>query len=375
MFLWALERSGKTEAAMTSKFPKFSDWLSGEVYPTLKQLETFAKATYTPFGYFFLKQPPVDKLPIPDFRMIKGQPKCPSPNLLDTVQTMQSRREWMHEFLLEEGQRPLPFASSDALKTKPSKVAMDMRNFLSLSDGWANRVGTWTEALRFLRKAIEKAGVMIVINGVVGNNTHRSLDVEEFRGFALVDEYAPLIFINGRDSISAQMFTLIHELSHLWVGYEGVSNFDKLQPVKTSIEEFCNQVTAEFLVPSKEFKKVIEENKSKSDHEFFQIIAKRFKVSPLVAARRAMDMKCISQVQFFEFYNNHLKESEKYREMRKSKKTGGHFWNTQIVRIGELFGSAVVQATLEGRLLYRDAYRLTGLKGKTFDNYVTQLGF
>ncbi len=255
MFLWALARSGKTEEAMISKFPKFSDWLCGELSPTLKQLETFAKTTYTPLGYFFLKQPPEDKLSIPDFRTIKGQPKCPSPNLLDTVQTMQSRREWLHEFLLEEGQNPLPFISSDTLKTEPSKVAMKMRNFLSLSDGWANRVRTWTDALRLLRKAIESAGVMIVINGVVGNNTHRSLDVAEFRGFALVDEYAPLIFINGRDSISAQMFTLIHELSHLWIGYEGVSNFDKLQPIKTVVEEFCNQVAAEFLVPSEEFKK------------------------------------------------------------------------------------------------------------------------
>ena len=374
-FTWALDRCGKTEDVMRNKFPKFPDWLSGEPYPTLKQLEKFAAATYTPLGYFFLDEPPEDKLPIPDFRTVKGQPERPSPNLLDTIQSMQSRREWMHEFLLEEGQKPLPFISSDTLKMEPSKVAMEMRNFLSLSDGWANRVGTWTEALRFLRKVIENAGVMIVINGVVGNNTHRPLDVGEFRGFALVDEYAPLIFINGRDSISAQMFTLIHELSHLWVGYEGVSNFDKLLPVKTDVEIFCNQVAAEFLVPSNEFKRALAGNKATNDCELFQIIAKRFKVSPLVIARRALDMKSISQKRFFEFYNNHFKESERYRNRRKEKKTGGHFWNTQIVRIGELFGSAVVQATLEGRLLYRDAYRLTGLKGKTFDSYVAQLGF
>jgi len=226
-----------------------------------------------------------------------------------------------------------------------------------------------------LRKAIENAGVMVVINGIVGNNTHRVLDVEEFRGFALVDEYAPLIFINGRDSTSAQMFTLIHELSHLWIGYEGVSNFNRLLPVQIKVEEFCNQVAAEFLVPSEQFKKVVEENKGKSDRVFFDIVARRFKVSPLVAARRALDMKCISKQRFFEFYNNHLIESEKYRAKRKAKKSGGHFWNTQTVRIGELFGSAVVQATLEGRLLYRDAYRLTDLQGKTFDNYVAQLGF
>jgi Zn-dependent peptidase ImmA (M78 family) len=375
LFIWALERCGKTEDDLKRKFPKFTDWLHGKPYPTLKQLEDFATATYTPLGYFFLDELPDDKLPIPDFRTVKGQPERTSPNLLDTIQSMQSRREWMREFLLEEGQKPLSFIKSATLQTKPVKVAMEMRKVLSFPDGWANKVGTWTEALRLLRGAIEDVGVMIVINGVVGNNNYRPLDVAEFRGFALVDEYAPLIFINGRDSVSAQMFTIIHELSHLWLGYEGVSNLNKLQPVKTNVEEFCNQVAAEFLVPSDEFKKVLGERKQENDYELFRIIARRFKVSPLVAARRALDIKYISKNRFFEFYNNHVKESERERIARKKKKTGGHFWNTQIVRIGELFGSAVVQATLEGRLLYRDAYKLTGLKGKTFDNYVAQLGF
>ncbi|MFA6175379.1 MAG: ImmA/IrrE family metallo-endopeptidase [Phycisphaerae bacterium] len=361
---------------MKSKFPKVTDWLSGELDPTLKQLEDFADATYTPLGYFFLDEPPRDKLPIPDFRTVKGKPhRRPSPNLLDTVQAMQSRREWMRGFLLEEGHKPLPFIRQANLNVEPAKVAMEIRKFLSLSDGWANETPTWIEALRLLRKAIENTGIMIVINGVVGNNTHRSLDVAEFRGFALVDEYAPLIFINGRDSISAQMFTIVHELSHLWLGYEGVSNFDRLQPVEIDIEEFCNKIAAEFLVPTDEFNKALSENQGRSDIDLFQIMAKRFKVSPLVIARRALDMKYISKERFFEFYNYDVKESEKNRAIRKLKKSGGHFWNTQIVRIGELFGSAVVQATLEGRLLYRDAYRLTGLKGKTFDNYVTQLGF
>jgi len=375
LFLWALERCGKTEDAMKSKFPKISGWLCGKPYPTLKQLEDFAAATYTPLGFFFLNEPPEDKLPIPDFRTVKAKPQRPSPNLLDTIQTMQSRREWMREFMIEEGQKPLPFIKSATLKAKPVKVAMEMRKVLSLSGGWANRVRSWSDALRLVRKAIEDTGVMIVINGVVGNNPHRPLDVAEFRGFALVDEYAPLIFINGRDSISAQMFTVIHELSHLWLGYEGVSNFNKMQPVDINIEKFCDQVAAEFLVPSEEFKKALKENQKEKAGDLFQIIARRFKVSPLVAARRALDMQHISKKRFFEFYNNYIKDSERKREIRKSKTTGGDFWKTQGVRIGELFGIAVVQATLEGRLLYRDAYRLTGLKRKTFDNYVTQLGF
>jgi Zn-dependent peptidase ImmA (M78 family) len=284
---------------------------------------------------------------------------------------MQARQEWMRDFVIEEGQLPLPFVNSVTFKMNPKDVAMEMRKTLDLSDGWANKVATWTEALKLLRDAIESLGVMIVVNGVVGNNTHRSLDVEEFRGFALVDEYAPMIFVNGKDSKSAQMFTFIHELAHLWLGLEGVSNFDKLQPIDIDVEIFCNHVAAEFLIPSDEFNMVLRENKGRMDFELFAILGRRFKVSPLVAARRALDLKYIDKDRFFAFYNDYPKDTDK----RKKKKSGGNFWNTQIVRIGVLFGSAVAQATLEGRLLYRDAYRLTGLKGKTFDNYLTQIGF
>ncbi|MCD6394447.1 MAG: hypothetical protein J7M40_13170 [Planctomycetes bacterium] len=112
-FLWALERSGKTAL-------------------TLKQLEKFAATTYTPLGHFFLNEPPEDKLPIPDFRTVNGQPGRPSPNLLDTIQTMQSRREWMREFLTEEGQEPLSFIKSATLQADPVKVATEMCNILSL---------------------------------------------------------------------------------------------------------------------------------------------------------------------------------------------------------------------------------------------------
>jgi len=371
LFRWALERCGQSESTMRDRFPKITEWIQGEMFPTVKQVEKFATATHTPFGYFFLKEPPEDRLPIPDFRTVKDQPVQPSPNLLDTVQSMQARQEWMRDFVIEEGQLPFPFVNSVTLKMNPKDVAMEMRKNLDLSDGWANKVSTWTEALKLLRGAIESLGVMIVVNGVVGNNTHRSLDVEEFRGFALVDEYAPMIFVNGKDSKSAQMFTFIHELAHLWLGLEGVSNFDKLQPIDIDVEIFCNHVAAEFLIPSDEFNMVLRENKGRMDFELFAILGRRFKVSPLVAARRALDLKYIDKDRFFAFYNDYPKDTDK----RKKKKSGGNFWNTQIVRVGVLFGSAVAQATLEGRLLYRDAYRLTGLKGKTFDNYLTQIGF
>lgn len=124
--------------------------------------------------------------------------------------------------------------------------------------------------------------------------------MSEFRGFALVDEYAPLIFINGADFTSAQMFTLIHELVHIWIGEGGVSNFEAMQPLPIEIERYCNAVAAEVLVPRAELTKYWPLVRGVANP--FAAIARRFKVSTIVAARRALDLDLITRDRFFEFY-------------------------------------------------------------------------
>jgi len=315
-----------------------------------------------------LETPPEDRLPIPDFRTVTGQPRRPSPDLLETVQIMQRRQDWMREFLLEEGQEPLEFVGAADVKDAPEEAASAMREALDLTDGWAGELRTWDGALRMLRHCIEDAGIMVVVSGVVGNNSHRPLDVDEFRGFVLVDRIAPLVFVNGRDARCAQMFTLAHELAHIWVGEEGVSNLRRLQPVESSVEKFCNRAAAEFLVPARLLQARWQSVASHPDR--FNLLARMFKVSAVVAARRALDLEYITRDEFFGFYDDQMAAIRS----RRRKSDGGHFWNTQGVRIGHLFGSTVARAVWAGRLLYRDAYQLTGLHGKTFDNYVAGLG-
>jgi len=99
----------------------------------------------------------------------------------------------------------------------------------------------------------------------------------------------------------------------------------------------------------------------------------RFKVSTIVAARRVLDLGLISKKQFFKFYDDYQKDERRRKEAKKKK--GGDFWNTQSVRVGQRFGTAVARAAREGRLLYREAYQLTGLSGKTFDRFAENLGF
>ncbi len=371
---WARERSGLTESGLTERFPKFALWEKGEASPTLKQLEAFAKKTLTPFGYFFLPEPPEEKLPIPDFRTVKDRGvRRPSPNLLETIYAMQRRQDWMREYLVEEAAGRLPFVGSVTLQSSRRDAARRIRETIGMTDGWAREHTTWTAALLALRRASESIGIIVAINSVVGNSNRRKLDPDEFRGFVLCDIYAPLIFINGADFKSAQMFTLAHELAHVWLGKDGVFDLPDLQPGANEVERFCNAVAAEVLIPSAELEAYWP--KARRAGNPYQAIAAEFKVSPIVAARRALDLELISRVAFFAFWGDYRTDEQRRQAVKKAKKGGGDFYLGQEVKIGRPFGEAVVRAALAGRLLYRDAYRLTGLYGQTFDRFAEGLGF
>ena len=240
----------------------------------------------------------------------------------------------------------------------------------SLGNEWAAKVSTWVEAVGKLRAAIEALGVMAVINGVVGNNTHRKLNVKEFRGFALCDAYAPLIFVNGADARSAQMFTLAHELAHVWVGQAGesLSGFENISPEGTEVEAFYDRAAAEFLLPARELKASWSDVKREAQP--FATLARRFKVSPIVAGRRAKDLRLVERQVFFDFYREYVSG-----ERRQTAQTsGGSFYNNQNTRVGQMFAIRVVRAAKEGRLSFRAAYSLTGLRGGAFQEYANRLG-
>jgi len=365
---WACERAGHDTDAFAASFPRLSAWLANEESPTLKQLEKFANATHTPLGYLFLPDPPEEPLPIRDFRVgHKGRKPSPSPNLLDTIYTMQRRQEWLRETLVEDGADPLDFVGSAKLSDDPSSKALEMRRRVGIANGWAGIVSNWQEAVSELRRRIEQLGIMAVIKGLVGNSTNRALEVSEFRGFAMSDPYAPLIFVNGADAKSAQMFTLAHELAHVWLGSGGLSGFDGLFPKGTDVELWCNEVAAEFLVPAQELKASWKEAQFQGAP--FEFIARHFKISPIVAARRALDLKLIGKDAFFSFYNEYTS-----REVNADRRPGGSFYNNQNTRVGEFFATRVLRAALEGRVGFKEAYDLTGLRGGTFQEYAARLG-
>ncbi len=365
---WARERAGKSQDDLTPRFKKLPEWERGEIQPTLKQLDAFARAVHVPFGYLFLSEPPEEALPIADFRSVRGTARSgASPDLIDTLHAMQRRQAWLREHLVQNDGQPLTFAGSTRLADDPVAVGLEIRRAIGLDEGWAEDVRSWQDAVSELRRMIEQIGVMAVINGIVGNNTHRRLSVTEFRGFALTDDYAPLIFVNGADAKSAQMFTLAHELAHIWLGEEGLSGFDRLLPGGTDVEDWCNLAAAEILVPSRELR--VRWFQVKRETHPFEALGRLFKVSPLVAARRAMDLKLIECSAFFEFYESCINP-----DRPGVTSAGGNFYNSQNARVGKLFATHVIRAAMASEIGFREAYELTGLWGGTFRDYAGRLG-
>lgn len=235
---------------------------------------------------------------------------------------------------------------------------------LGLKAGWTTAYPTWEDTLGLLMDAIESIGVIVVQNGVVGNNTHRPIPVEECRGFVLVDEYAPFMFVNNMDAKAAQMFTLIHELAHIWLGKSAGFNQDQLLPANEPIEILCDQVAAEFLVPKEILRNVWT---GASD---IRKLATRFKVSPIVIARRAMDLELLSRTEFFSFYTKYMEGVQSKKEDGRSGGSGGNFYYTAKRRVSPTFAGYVDNAVKNGVLTYRDAFKLTGLNGNVYTKFI-----
>ena len=367
---WARERAGLGVETLAAKVGVGADRVlewerSGSI--SISQADRLALRTHTPLGYLYLAEPPDDDLPIADFRAPIGRARRASPDLLDTVYMMVRRQVWMREELIEDGADPLPFVGCCGPGSTPAEAGSAMRQHLELEPGWAAKQRSWTDALRHLRECAESHGLLVVFNGVVGNNTYRRLDRGEFQGFALVDDYAPLVFVNGADFKAAQMFTLAHELAHVFAGAAGVSGLDVADPPSHDTERFCNSAAAHFLVPEEEL--IPAWRGTRTIPESLQAVARRFKVSVLVAAWRTLHLNLIGWDEFRSFYDTY----EQQAAQRADETSGGNFWNSQNVRIGRRFGTAVRRAVKEGRLSYREAYALTGLRGDAFDTFARSL--
>lgn len=365
---WARERARLSLSMLAEKLKitedKLKSWENGDKPPTFKQAQKFAAKTHIPFGYLFLKAPPEEALPLPDLRTVGGkQPHRPSSELIDIVHMVLKRKQWFFEYLQDQAVGQNPNIGQFGIDSSVHEIVKHMRKTLKV--GAHPDRGYWDEYFRLLVKRIEDAGILVMRQGDIGHYT-RPLSVAEFRGFAIFDPIAPIIFINQADAPSARLFTLIHELAHIWIGESGIS--DASPKTQRKEETLCNAVAGEFLVPENEFKQIWQEQDNWKNN--ISVLESHFHVSKWVIARRALSLGKTTHQQY-QRYINTLDEQHKNRE-----KTGGGptYYLTKKGQTSERFSKALVSEALSGRVLFRDAGQLLGMKPSNITKFAKELG-
>ena len=368
----ARERSKFSRQEILDKFPRLPEWENGDLKPTLRQLEDYGRATHTPFGFLLLSEPPAESVPIPDFRTIADTPVGrPSADLLDTIYLCEQRQEWYRDFARVNREEPVAFVGTldETLDVQSSADAI--RSILGFGLDERSQYSSWTAALSGLVDHAEDAGILVMISGIVGSNTYRKLDPDEFRGFSLVDALAPVIFINGADTKAAQIFTLAHELAHIWIGKAGLDDASLGSQSTDAVEQWCNRVAAELLVPIDALQEQFDREADLTEE--LERLARIFRVSTLVVLRRIFDADRMSWATFLEAFRT--ERSRVIALMDERGGSGGNFYNTTPVRTSKRFARAIIVSANEGQTLYRDAARLLGFKKlSTLDELGHHLG-
>ena len=348
-------------------------WKTGEKQPTLKQLEAMSKKTHIPFGYFLLQTPPDEDIALAEYRTVGSKKRQkPSRELIDILDQMTAIQDWMRDDLKREQSDALPLVGSCSLHDSATKIAQRIRDALALRTNWYRKESSAEANFNRIRNMLTQHGVLVFTGGKIGANTHRPLDIREFRAFTLVDAYAPLIFINTTDTANGRLFSLLHETVHVWLGENSLFNNPEWSDERVSLlEQKCNAVAAELLVPAAEFPNVWDVSIPVED--MTERAARHFRCSEAVILRRAYEMKRIPR----DVYGRMLvlqKEQWERIKAHKKKTGGGDFYKTLLSNLDHRFLAALERSVIQGNTQDTDAYRLTATNRRTYSGTLERMG-
>jgi Zn-dependent peptidase ImmA (M78 family) len=355
---WAIERSSETRETLAAKAKvKLQDlqrWEEGTPVP-FKKAEALANCLKIPFGLLFLSEPPDLRITLPDMRR-RVRASRQSPNFIELVHDAQLRQDWYRELLQSDDEPTLPFVGRFNLSSPIKDVAADIRKTLGISPEMRKGAKRQIQYLNALSEAAEAQRILVMRSGFVKNNNRRRVDVREFQGFALADSLAPVVFVNANDFDTAQVFTLAHEIVHIWIGATGISQPTDGLANTNEIERFCNSVAAEVLVPEAEFRSAWKTN---SDEDRVQVLARRYWVSKLVIVNRAVELGLITATE-----GRRVRRSVApiyVNEPLKKKASNGNYYATAAIRASRRLTDAVTTQASRGSLVFREAARLLGV--------------
>lgn len=377
---WARESAKMSEEAAAGKVSvsveKLQDWEAGTNQPTIRQAQMLAKAYKRPFALFFLPDIPRDFQPLQDFR--KPGSKLLTTSSVFIIREIQQKQAWIRDAYEDFNEEKLPFVGRFSIKDNPQKVAEDILTALNIHPArydTENPIKEWIEAA-------ETAGIFISRTSFI--NSHLKLDSEEIQGFAIADQYAPFVFLNSDDWNAPQLFTLVHELAHIWIAETGISNEvepdlknkDKFHPV----EIFCNQVAANALMP-KEIIENLDANTFRTSKSVFKV-ARQLGISSFALLVRAFHLNIIHLPSYQKLkkeadhdYAVFLKLDEEKRLKQKSKENPGgpNYFLLQVNRNSRLFTQTVLDAFRGGLIEPTVASSLLNVQVNKFPKLEAQM--
>lgn len=354
IYLWAIEESQKDLGEIKNRFKKIEAWISGETHPTFRQVENLANFLGVPLGYMFLEEPPRTNLIASEFRTIGNKIPEISKDLQDTLYIMARKKDWLSEHRRAKGWGKL---LSDDFSDLSKENILPAKKYIDLDEFWYTEHRDKDSAFKYLRQKLEDKGVIVMQSGVVGSNNRRRLNVNEFRGFLLYDDIAPLIFINSRDSKAGKIFTLIHEYIHFLL------QEDDIFIDEDSDETNINMITAEFLIPTSHVQKLWDN--SRPELEQIDELSRLFHVSRLAVAIKLKELGKISQY----VLNTVKQQTERALSERGMGESGGDYYRTKRSRLGDSFLRAVIQGAESGDISYTYAFDLLGGSAKLYDYF------
>jgi Zn-dependent peptidase ImmA (M78 family) len=321
-----------------------------------------AKKLQVPVGLLLLSEPPLEDLPLPDLRSVGQRGRPPSGNLLDTIYVCQQRQQWCreHSAALEDAGPRLPLSEGMGV----SDTSAILRAGLSVREAQRKDAG---QAFAAIADAIERCGALVMVAGMFRDFKNRILDITEFRCVVMSDETAPLIFINGRDSKEAQIFSLVSGYLRACLGCSGVDDVEVYSDSETSEESWHMRVVAETLMPRGVLPTSFDHSANLGDE--LAELGNRWRVTPLAVCRQAFDAGLIDEAVFESEYSRFKKQAENYANSPRTGSSGNYYHNIGA-RVGKRFARAVVRDTFDGGTLFRDAYQLFGIKShQTFARF------
>jgi Zn-dependent peptidase ImmA (M78 family) len=316
------QRMGKSPEAIEA-------WEKGDSSPTYVQLETLAYTVYRrPVAVFFFPEPPEEVTAKKSFRTLpESEVEALAPRFLRVFRRGQAMQLNLED--LTDGTNPAPkkifrdlsFDTRDDVRTMAQTVRKYLGVGLQTQVGWAD-----TEtALEKWRKAVEENGIFVF---------KEAFRDDETSGFCIYDSEFPVIYVNNSMPKTRQIFTLLHELTHLLFKTGGVDKQNdafvrRMRGDNRRIEVLCNRFAGEFLVPKEDFDKVI--SGVRIDDQSIERLAKRYKVSREVILRKFLDRRLVSQAYYEQCSARWVKEAKE----RAGERTGGNYYLNVTTYLGD----------------------------------------